>query len=115
MFQFSELIFSFFTSSTVFTSLMEQRMYPVIAPEDVQFPFATYSLESKESESKDADLYRATLFFWFEENQYNEALQFTDQMIELVKASQNIEFESSSVQYLEENNSYAGVINIIKL
>ena len=29
--------------------------------------------------------------------------------------SQNIEFESSSVQYLEENNSYAGIINIIKL
>lgn len=115
MFQFSELIFSFFTSNSAFTIVMAQRMYPVIAPEDVQFPFATYSLESQEGESKDADLFRATLFFWFQENQYNEALQFTDQMIELVKASQNIEFESSTVQYLEENNSYAGVINIIKL
>lgn len=115
MFQFSELIFSFFTSSSTFTSLMGQRMYPVIAPEDVQFPFATYSLESQEAESKDADMFRATLFFWFQENQYNEALQFTDQMIALVKASQNLEFESSSVQYLEENNSYAGVINFIKL
>jgi len=115
MFQFSELIFSFFTSSSTFTAVVGQRMYPVIAPEDGQFPFATYSLESQEGESKDADLFRATLFFWFQENQYNEALQFTDQMIELVKASQNIEFESSTVQYLEENNSYAGVINIIKL
>lgn len=115
MFQFSELIFSFFTSSTIFTTAMGQRMFPVIAPEDVIFPFATYSLESKEAESKDADMYRATLFFWFAKNQYNEALQFTDQMIELVKASNNVEFESSSVQYLEENDSYAGVINIIKI
>jgi hypothetical protein len=115
MFQFSELIFSFFTSSTFFTDVMQQRMYPVIAPEDVQFPFATYSLESQEGESKDADMFSATLFFWFQENQYNEALQFTDQMIELVKASQNIEFESSSLMWMEANNSYAGVINIIKL
>lgn len=115
MFQFSEFIFSFFTSSSTFTSLMGQRMYPVIAPEDVQFPFATYSLEGVEAESKDADLFRTTLFFWFQENQYNEALQFTDEMIELVRGSQNLEVESFSVQYLEENNSYAGVINIIKL
>lgn len=115
MFQFSELIFSFFTSNSAFSVLMEQRMYPIIAPEDVVFPFATYTLESREGESKDADSYRATLFFWFQENQYNEALQFTDQMIDLVKATQNIEFESSSVQYLEENNSYAGIINILKL
>lgn len=115
MFQFSELIFSFFTSSTFFANVMMQRMYPVIAPEDVVFPFATYRIESKEGESKDADLYRATLFFWFEENQYNEALQFTDQMIEIVKGSQNLEFESSSVEYIEENNSYAGVINFIKI
>jgi hypothetical protein len=115
MFQFSELIFSFFISSSEFSVLLEERMYPIIAPEDVVFPFATYTLESTEGESKDADLFRATLFFWFQENQYNEALQFTDQMIELVKASQNIEFESSSVQYLEENNSYAGIINIVKL
>lgn len=115
MFQFSELLYSFFTTNTSFATAMGLRLYPIIAPEDVEFPFATYSIESQESESKDADMFRATMFFWFKENQYNEALQFTDQMIEVVKNSNNIEFESSSVQYLEENDSYAGIINILKL
>ena len=92
MFEFSELIYSFFTTNAQFTAVMQTRLFPVIAPEDVQFPFSTYSLESRESESKDADAYRTTLFFWFQENQYNQALQFTDAMIEIVKNSQNLEF-----------------------
>jgi len=115
MFEFSEILFSFFTQNSTFAATMGLRLYPIIAPEDVVIPFATYSLEGREIESKDADLYRATLFFWFQENQYNEALQFTDQMIEIIKASNNFEYESSTVEYLEENNSYAGVINLIKL
>ncbi len=115
MFQFSELLYSFFTSNIGFTSVMEDKLFPIIAPEETVSPFATYRIGGKEGVSKDADEYNATLFFWFDENQYNEALQFTDQMIELVKASQNLEFVSSSIDYIEENDSYAGIINLIKI
>ena len=115
MYQLSQQIIAYFTAQTAFTNVVAQDIYAVIAPENQNFPFVTFRISSQETATKDLDEYQVALFLWFEENQYDQAVQFVDVVTNLVKQNNNWDWQFSSVDFIEENASFVGMINFKKV
>lgn len=111
MFRISQEIISYFENTILFTNVCDNRIYAVIAPEDVTFPFSAFTINQFETATKDIDVFDITLFLWFEQDKYTDAVKFTDVCTQLVKANPNWEWKNSTFQFIEENTSYCGIIN----
>lgn len=112
MLQTSENIVSFLGSQTPFTSVMATKIFPVVALPGTEAPFATYRINEETPLTKDGDQSNLTVFFWFGPTKYKDCISFTDAMKEIFKNSSDYEWVSSSVDYIEENASFVGIINL---
>lgn len=114
MYELSQEIIAYFNGKTEFTSMVNDSIYAVIAPEGQGFPFVCFLINQQETQTKDVDSFSVTLFLWFDENKYDEAMQFTDTVTALVKDNPNWDWENSTLQFVEENISFCGIINFKK-
>lgn len=110
--QLSEEIFETLTSSTAFTSVMQEKIFPILASEKQTTPLTTYRITELKSLSKDSKNASLELMFWFGINQYDECIDFTDAMTELLKTKYR--FISSTVDISEDTKYYNGIINLEK-
>lgn len=115
MYELSQQIIAYFTSKTFFTDIVSDNIYAVIAPEGQTFPFACFVINQQAILSREGDEFNVTLFLWFSENQYDQAIQFTDTVTALVKENTSWNWEDSTFQFIEENISYCGIINFKKV
>lgn len=112
MFEVSQELVQYLESITAITNVVDSRIYAFIAPEDVQFPFITFAINQFEPESNDGDMYDVTVFAWFEQDKYKDAIQFTDVITNALKQNLEYNWEFSTFQFIEENISYAGIVNL---
>lgn len=112
MLEVSEGIASFLNSQPEFTAVMGDRVFPMMALESTLFPFTTYRINDKSPLTKDGDQSNVSLFFWFGSNEYKKMCVFTDAMEAIIKEKSNYEWVSSSPDFIEENFSYVGIINL---
>lgn len=105
----SEAIVSFLDSQTSFTSEMSDRVFPLVAGETTEYPFATYRIITSEGQSKDGDKALVVLSLWYEEDNYTECVAFSDVVESLIK--QNFDWLSTDVDYIEKNQSFVANIN----
>ena len=112
MLQQSVDIVAFLKSKTEFTSVMQQKIYPIVALPGTNVPFATYRINEETPFTKEATQANLTVFFWFDPNKYKDCVEFTDAMKTIFENESPYNWLSSSVDYIEENNSFAGIINL---
>lgn len=111
MFEISKEIIAYFEGDSGFTAICNNRIYAAIAPEDAVFPFTTFLINQQEGATKDIDIFNITIFVWFEPTEYTNAIQFTDAVSGLVRSNGRWDWENNTFQYIEENDSYCGIIN----
>lgn len=112
MLEVSESIVSFLLGESAFTVIMGERVYPIMALEGTQTPFTTYRINEKTPLTKDAAETSISLFFWFGPNEYKKMVVFTDIMEVIIKEKTNYEWVSSLPDFIQENFSYVGIINL---
>lgn len=109
----SQELFSFLTGQSEFTAVMGQKVFPIIALGKNDFPLTTYRISEVRGVSKDANGATIELAFWFGLEQYDECIDFTDSMQELL--STEYRFVSSTVDLSEDTMYYNGIINLEKI
>lgn len=114
MLELSDEIFAFLTSESAFTAVMGTRVFPIMALEGTSTPFTTYRINDKTPLSKDGTTASFSIFFWFGSNQYRDMIVFTELMEEIIKEKTTYEWVSSSPDFIAENFSYVGIINLNK-
>lgn len=112
MLELSEQIVAYLLSQLSFTEIMGERIFPIMALEGTQTPFTTYRINEKSPITKDGDQSSISLFFWFGSNEYKKMVVFTDLMEAIIKEKGEYEWVSSSPDFIEENFSYVGIINL---
>lgn len=111
MFEISESVYTYLTAQTAFTNVMGTKLSPIVAMAETPFPFATYKIEEQSSLSFDGTAGTIQLYFWFGPKEYKKCAQFTDAMKAVVDAKDNYQWQSSSVDFIEENQSFVGIVN----
>lgn len=111
MLKISENLIAFLATQIVFTSIMSAKIYPIVAPEGTDFPFATYRISEQRPLSRDGDAAVVELFFWFGPNKYKECVGFTDLMKTVINEKEDYEWQSSSPDFSDEGFGYVGIIN----
>jgi len=107
----SELIKVFLTSNPLFNAVIGgEKVFPLVAPNGTLEPFATYVISQKRNSSKDSKIFEVTLLFWFKN--YDPAVEFADGLEPFIEESKNLHFQDSTVEYLEEYQSYSSIINL---
>ena len=112
MLEVSEKLVAYLLSELSFTTIMEDRLFPIMALEGTVTPFTTYRINEKTPLSKDGTQSSISLFFWFGPNEYKKMVVFTDLMEAIIKEKREYEWVSSSPDFIEENFSYVGIINL---
>lgn len=112
MLKLSDEIFAFLTAQAAFAAVMGTRVFPIMALEGTTTPFTTYRINDKTPFSKDGTTESFSLFFWFGSNQYRDMIVFTELMEEIIKEKTTYEWVSSSPDFIQENFSYVGIINL---
>ena len=105
----SELLNSFFTTNTTFTTEMGVKFFPLVANEGTSFPFTTYRIEVKEGESKDADKVTVTLAMYYDSASYTECVTFSDTVEDLIK--NRFDWVSTTVDFFDVDQSFVSLIN----
>lgn len=113
MLEISESLFSFLASQGYFTNMMNDsegntKLFPVVADDSTQFPFATFRVSMVTGQTKDLTGSLITVYFWFKQNEYRKCVEFTDAMKPIIE--EEYDWVSSTVEFLEENQSFAGII-----
>ena len=111
MLEVAEEITAFLLDETEFTTVMQERISPLVAVEGTVYPFTTYAV-SEEPLSLDGDDSTITLFFWFDKQSYRKCAAFTTVIKNIVR--QNYEWVSSTVELVEEGLGFVGIINLKK-
>ncbi|OXB01747.1 hypothetical protein B0A75_04715 [Flavobacterium oncorhynchi] len=114
MLELSDEIFAFLTGQTAFTAVMDNKVFPIMALEGTATPFTTYRINEKTPLTKDGNALNFSLFFWFSPNEYKKMIAFTEIMEAIIKEKTNYEWVSSYPDFIEENFSYVGIINLNK-
>lgn len=114
--QISEELITFFSSLTPFTSVMNDRLFPLVANEGTDFPFSIYKIEQQTGITKDAGYgYAISLFAYFLPENYEEAVDFNDAIVSLLESTSSIyDYIDSSIDYIEENQSIVVLISFKK-
>lgn len=113
MLELSDEIVAFLLAQTAFTSIMGERLSPVVSAVDETYPFANYIVREQEGFSKDADSSGATLLFYFEQNGYRKCVAFLDQMKPIIK--EKYDWLNSEIEFVESDQSFVGIINFNKI
>jgi len=100
---------SYLLGKSAFTDVLNQEVYPFMAPEGKNFPLATYRVQRNEL-SNDGDLYDIALFLWF--LNYDDCVELTDTLTEMFKESRVYHWKLSDVEYDAELKLFNGIINI---
>lgn len=111
MFEISESLYTYLTGKTAFTTVMGTKLSPIVALPETAFPFATYKIEEQMSLSYDGTAGTIQLYFWYGPKEYKKCAQFTDAMKAVIDAKENYQWQSSSVDFIEDNQSFVGIIN----
>lgn len=111
MFEISEGLYAFLTAQTVFTNVMGTKLSPIVALPETVFPFATYKIEEQSANSFDGNAGTVQLYFWYGPKEYKKCAQFTDAMKTVIDDKENYQWQSSSVDFIEDNQSFVGIIN----
>ena len=82
-------IVAYLQGQTQITDIVAERIYAVIGPENVVFPFVTFTINEQTPLTKESDEFDVTLFLWFDENKYDDAMDFTDTVTGIVKNKTN--------------------------
>lgn len=98
MIEVSEYLISVLSAYPKLTAAVQDKIYPLVANEDVSFPFAVYAFDNVPYASKDASAYDVNIAVWYEPNNVMEAYQMADDLKAL--AEQNPwEFQSFNVGF----------------
>lgn len=97
----------YLNSETLFTETMASRVYPLIAPSDVDFPFAIYSMY-RAPISIDGDGITFTLTVYFKPDKYDDCVDFMDKIKPVI--SEKYDFQDDTIEVLEDNFEYIGTI-----
>lgn len=111
--QLSEELVSFLGDSTAFTEVMDDKVFPIIAKAENSLPLTTYRITELRGMTKDATGGTIELMFWFAKENYDECVDFTDAMVQLLKTKYR--FISSTVDISEDTMNYNGIINLEKI
>lgn len=98
-------IFTYFTSQSGFTDVVGSRLYPMVAKEDVERPFAVYTITEDRGESKDADQVTVNLSIYFSPDNYLTAAGFADTVKSIIKANRDYNWVSSNPGVIDEDRS----------
>lgn len=112
MLQISEDIVSFLNSRPEFISVMENKIFPIIALPGTKVPFATYRINEETPYTKEVSQASVTLFFWFDSSKYKDCVTFVDAIKPIIENESPYNWLSNSVDYIEENSSFVGIINL---
>jgi len=110
----SEEIYTFLNAQSAFTTVMGNKIFPVVASESTVLPLTTYRIVQGRGQTKDADGYTIELAFWFSVEKYDQCMEFLDTMTEIFKNS-NYKWVSSEPDFNEESYTYNGIINLEKI
>jgi hypothetical protein len=113
MLELSDELVAFLLSETVFTTVMSDRLSPLVSSVDEVYPFANYIVREQSGQSKDGDASSATLLFYFEQNNYRKCVGFLDQMKPIIK--ENYDWLNSEIEFVESDQSFVGIINFNKI
>ena len=113
MLELSDELTAFLLAQAVFTSVMGNRLSPIVSSVDESYPFANYIVREQSGQSKDGDVLNATLLFYFEQNGYRKCVQFMDQMKPIIK--ENYDWLNSEIEFIEVDQSFVGIINFNKI
>lgn len=111
MFEISESLYAYLVAQTAFTNVMGTKLSPIVALPETAFPFTTYKIETQSPSSYDSDAGTVQLYFWYGPKEYKKCVQFTDAMKTVIDSKDNYQWQSSSVDFIEENQSFVGIIN----
>lgn len=105
---------AFLQGETAFTGVFGAggacRLYPVVAPEGAQHPFAIYSLSS-DTLTSDGRGYSGLLSFYFGENNYTELIEAVDAAVELLDGSPSYDAAEVETGYSEKYTTNVANIN----
>lgn len=115
MFEATSLeVYDYFKNALEFNAIFNENIFPVIAPESATFPFACYLIDQSEEETKDIDVFNCIVFLWFDVEKYTDCVKAIDVCTGLVKNNPNWDYGNSTIQFIEENYSFCGIINFKK-
>lgn len=110
MIQVSELLINVLNAYLALTNVTDDRIFPMIAKENVAFPFAVYGFGEVPFETKDARAFNANVTVWFEPGSITEAYKMADDLKQL--ADQNPwEFINTNVDFDAETGKIFSEIN----
>lgn len=110
--ELSQELFGYLTDQTEFVSVMDNRIFPLAANQATEFPLTTYRISELRGVTKDIVGGSFQLFFWFNNDQYDACVDFTDAMTALLKTKYR--FVSSTVDLSEDTMFFNGIINLEK-
>lgn len=107
----STLIYDYFANEATFTAEMGTRIYPLVAREETEWPFAIYTIGNPEAFTKEAVNYPVTLNLYYEKANYTEAVTFHADVKALIDTDTAWNIGDSSVYFLEDDQSIVAAIN----
>lgn len=102
MLDISRELFEVLSQNEIFTSVVQKRIFPVVAGEGVEYPFSIYTLQ-QEPLSIDGDEYNISLHTYFSPNKISEAMNFADQAKEVIQDC--YQWEGSGIDFIDKDQS----------
>jgi len=110
MIKVSEELVTILKNYSALTTVVQQRIFPLIAKEATVFPFAIYGFGEVPFETKDACAYNVNVSVWFEPKHITEAYKMADDLKELSEQhdwefyNTNVGFDSVTGKIFSEIN-----------
>lgn len=102
MYELSKALYEMLSSSELFTSVVEKRIFPVVAGEGVGYPFSIYTMQQAPG-TFDGDEYSVGLFTYFSPNKVSEAMSFSDAVKKFI--DDRFIYEGSGIDFIEKDQS----------
>ncbi|WP_413513257.1 hypothetical protein [Myroides odoratus] len=102
MLELSKELYQLFSNLELFTSVVEKRIFPVVAGEGVLYPFSIYNIQQLPS-SYDGDEFSVGLHTYFSPNKISEAMGFIDSLRSYI--GEEFIYEGSGIDFIEKDQS----------
>lgn len=112
--EISKQLYEFLQTIPELTAQVGNRIYPIIAKENVQFPFVTYTLGEVPYVSKDAREFPINVSVYFQGDKVTTAMDLADILKEKFDDS-NFQFNSSEINSDYETGTVYIEINLTKI
>lgn len=110
MIKVSEYLISILKNYPDLASVVQDRIFPLVAKEGTVFPFAIYGFGEVPFETKDACAYDTNVTVWFEPNHVIEAYKMADDLKELSE-QHDWEFYNTNVSFDSETGKIFSELN----